>query len=125
MRRLGQTASAMSLYATDHDDTLPPASAWMDGVRPLVRSERVFRCPEEWREKYGGYGYAMNAAMSQKRLSKIAKSTTTPLLFDSIMPARNSASGLETLPKRGRHSGGNNVAYVDGHVARVPAGTKP
>ena len=125
IRRLGESSRAMAMYAADNDDSLPPASAWMDKLQPLVRSGRAFRCPTMRMRGFGAYGYAMNSALSAGKKSAIADPAATPLLFDSTLLAKNAASGIETLPSPGRHNGGNNVAYADGHASRLAAGSKP
>ena len=74
---------------------------------------------------FNAYGYAMNAALSSTKRSAVTDPTATPLLFDSTILTKNAASGIDTLPKPGRHNGGNNVAYTDGHARRVAARPRP
>jgi prepilin-type processing-associated H-X9-DG protein len=107
------------MYAADNDEALPNASSWMDETRSLVRSERSFRCPEAWREGAGAYGYAMNAKLSRVPVGQIDDAGATPLVFDSTLLMRNAGGGTDTVPKKGRHRGGNNVACADGHVEHV------
>ena len=125
MRRIGESSRAMAMYAVDSDDSLPPATAWMDKLQPFVRSGRAFRCPAVRMQGFNAYGYAMNVALSSNKRSAVADPSAKPLLFDSTLLTKNAASGIETLPQSGRHNGGNNVAYADGHMSRFAAGTKP
>ena len=125
IRRLHRSSTAMSMYAADYDGRLPVATAWMDQTVAYVPSDRLFRCPESWREGTDAYGFAMNIALSNEKAAKVADRSKTPMVFDSSILKLNAASGVETLPQRGRHRGGNNVAYVDGHVRRILAGAKP
>lgn len=114
---LRQIGAAMSLYASDNDGYLPEAGRWMDQIE-RYGPERILRCPEARTIRRSAYGYAFNSALGSANLSK-AKGTT-PLVFDSTLLDRNAASGLETLPRPGRHvfAGGpvDNVLLVDGGV---------
>jgi prepilin-type processing-associated H-X9-DG protein len=110
---------AAMLYADAYDGTLPPAERWMTALQdPTQRfaEDDWLHCPEA-----GGanrYGYAMNSDLGGKRLVDLAAKADTPLFYDSTSSDRDARDAVTTLPKPGRHTGKNNVVYVDGHVAQ-------
>lgn len=118
MSRLRECNLACLSYASDHDDRLPPAPAWVDCAQDYARNSLVFVCPDVRMEHPGGYGYAMNFELSAKALKDVPKPSESPLLFDSVLLARNATSGFYGFPDPPRHRG-NNVAYLDGHVERM------
>jgi prepilin-type processing-associated H-X9-DG protein len=120
---LSVLSAAMLAYSEDNDGRLPPSTVWY-GVLPGVGEDRM-ACPLAHEM---GSGYAMSKAMSFGRVKAIPSLAGAPLLFDSQLRGRNAAGDLSSLPSPPRHGTTwplaedpphNNVAYADGHVARV------
>jgi prepilin-type processing-associated H-X9-DG protein len=115
--RLKKLYDAVRFYADSYDDCLPPADRWMtaltDPTQPFAEEE-ILRCPDTGNADQ--YGYAMNAALSGKRLGEIENPSGTPLFYDSSNMKRDAHDSLTSLPKPGRHMGRNNLLYADGQV---------
>lgn len=111
-----QLNTALLMYAADHDGHFPPANGWNGTLRPYYnKNDRVLICPSD---KTGGPSYGMN-----DRIAGIAqRDVTAPgelvSFFDS-KPGRDQSDGPKLLPSPPRHPDGNNVGFVDGHVASV------
>ncbi len=106
-----------SLYANDHDDRLPLAATWMDGLsQKWATWEEALH--DKGSVKSDEYGYAYRTKASGQPTHGIKNPKTYMLIFDSTLLGRNASSGLETLPRPGRHRGSNTIAYLDGHVRR-------
>jgi len=118
LSNMKQCATAVRLYAEDHDDRLPPALSWMDATRQVAQTDYVFACPDLARTNPQSYGYAMNLTVSDVNTALEDQPADTVLLFESVLLARNACSGFYGLPDPPRH-GGNCVAFLDGHVARI------
>jgi prepilin-type processing-associated H-X9-DG protein len=116
---------AMTMYAAANDDTLPPASDWMDTTMPFAHNRRAYRCPGAPGPRRSVRGYAMNKALSSKELASIKDLAGTPVVFDSTATGPNAAGGLDLLPDPARHPKGNSVGYLDGHAEQVRAGKGP
>lgn len=126
-------ASALLTYAADHDDRLPPGSAWMDAIVPSVapdtgvpflrrQENAVFRCPALRRFQHG---YAFNERLSLASRSVVSDPGRTPLTFDSMKLGRNETAWPPDAPPKGRHGGRNNFSFLDGHVASLDPGDRP
>jgi len=106
------------MYASDNDDLLPIANRWVDSLGIYKKQGISMRCPEVRSRNRNDYGYAFNIALSGKSRSK--SDSNAALVFDSTILAKNASSGLDSLPKPGRHTkrGGayDNVLQIDGSV---------
>lgn len=110
---LKQLDIAFQMYIQDYDDRFPLAESWNEALYPYTKNDALLRCPSEEEEKTPSY--AMNGKIHYfQKVSGIGPETTI-LLFDS-RPGWNLAGGIELLPYPARHGGGNNFAYLDGHV---------
>jgi prepilin-type processing-associated H-X9-DG protein len=118
LSNLKQLTLAELIYASDFDDHLPDSQTWMDRLVPYAKNEDLYHCPDVKKTNPHAYGYAMNCELSGKKGSDIAKPEMAPLVFDSVLLARNATSGFYGFPDPPRHDR-NNVAYVDGHVGRI------
>lgn len=111
-----QMSQASLMYAQDYDDKFPNAGNWMDLTQkyttPGSWGGSVYKCPSV----QSGYGYAYNTAMSQLKTEKIENSSETVLIFESTKTVRNANDPVASIPDYGRHSGGNNIGYADGHA---------
>ncbi|MHB8637062.1 MAG: hypothetical protein ACYC96_11395 [Fimbriimonadaceae bacterium] len=128
LSRMQSLAAASLLYATDNDDRLPMASTWMDSLAKYDRGRRDFYSPgvrQPNSRQPRAYGIAFMRSLSGVKLDAVQRPTERVLLFDSTLTERNASSGLETLPKPPRYgsaeTGGNVLAFVDGHVELVTA----
>ena len=110
-----QVAAGLLMYADDYDDALP-RSSWTDEVGRYLPSAHP-QCPSV---PAGRVGYAMEQALRGARVESVGHPEASQLVFDSKALGRNVVGSLELLPDPPRHPGGNNVAYLDLHVARVP-----
>ncbi len=111
---LKQLHAALMLYADSWDGKLPPANSWMTAIRDNVPEDAWLHCPDAG--KPGGFGYAFNMALGGADVSSTKGGATTPLLYDSSDMRQDGADDVVSLPSPGRHTGRNNVLYLDGHV---------
>ncbi len=122
-RETGQTSTCMSnlksislgtmQYAQDYDQRFPPTGHWNAVLLPYYRSSDVLRCPSTPRGSEPGY--AMNKSLGTVPLKTVIAPADTAGIFESI-PGKDQAGGIELLPVPGRHSGGNDIGFADGHV---------
>ncbi len=114
---LAQIYKAVQFYADDWDSKLPPADHWMTAIKDNVKDEQL-HCPAVSHAGESRYGYAMNPALSGKRLNDVPKAqrATTPVFYDSTDLAPDAHAGPESMPKPGRHGGKDNVLFADGVV---------
>lgn len=110
MRHLKLLALAVLMYAQDHDEVLPPAESWRDDLLPYVQSTGVFVCPAN------PWGYAYNSALAMKPLAQIERPADTIALFEVGHTEPNMAADPTKVGWARRHNGGDDAAYVDGHV---------
>jgi len=115
LTHLKQLALATAQYAADYG-TLPPARYWTVALSPYLASPSVFLCPSARQLECG---YAFYQPVGGRQLKSIQQPSTTPLLFDSSRGLRNHADKGESIAFR--HSNGACIAFVDGHVRRLPA----
>jgi prepilin-type processing-associated H-X9-DG protein len=118
LRNLASLGRGLQAYADEHDGTLPPWQSW--GAAALVRAgdPSAFVCPAMPHEP----GYAYNAALSGVAVIVVRRPAHCALLWDA--GAMGSFPGLSPTGQGPRHRGGDNWAFVDGHVAwqaRLPA----
>ena len=121
---LQQLHGAMTIYANDHYSTFPVLASRQsinsgkaslrDTLYPLLRDERVFKCPDD---KLGffdkeGASYEWNALLNNKSKDGPAEdfigASRTPLMYDY--------ENFHIDPGNGY--GGKNVIFCDGHVGR-------
>ncbi len=109
--QLKQLSTALQMYCQDHDERLPPADAWADGLFPYTRRADLLVCPS----RPGlASGYAFRSQFDRHPLSRIPAPEETPLLFESVLGVPNASGGLETYTTP--HRGKGNVVFADGHV---------
>jgi prepilin-type processing-associated H-X9-DG protein len=111
--RVKQLNLALIMYATDHEETLPPADKWCDMVVPyLGKSMATFHCPAEPGD---GCSYSFNAALSNQKLPKPNRASKTVLVFSSADGWNRSAGEDQLAPHR--HEGRMcTVGFADGRV---------
>ena len=135
-----QLALAALMYAGDYDDTLPFTHSfgawWTDALQPYIRNAQILRCPSVARTfpgygwNYQGCGFMPGAAFSPPRIGPIYEGChlsiyLSPGPSETFMLGDNWLGGTEDqryylyqqLDRReGRHNGGDNYAFVDGHA---------
>lgn len=111
---LKQLHAALMLYADSWDGKLPPAETWMTAIRDNVPQDAWLHCPDV--TKQDGYGYAFNKALGGASVTSVKGASTMPLLYDSLGLGQDVTDRLASLPRPGRHTGRNNIIYLDGHV---------
>jgi len=104
---------AMLMFADDHNDTLPQASRWMEDISPYMKETHELKCAND--KSNAKSSFAMNAALSGKKLGEIADPANTVLLYETSAPGDSPSGGAEDVALPGRHNKGNNFAFADGH----------
>ena len=138
---LKQLSLAIIQYAFDHNNHLPDADKWVDEILPYVKDKALFHDPSAPAGEE--YSYAFNRALSGAVLdtpnqpsgvvesvrsgdgSKVAPSASTVMFFESIAGIKNASDTGQSVPKPGRHLGGTDYAFADGHVRWLRDGTAP
>jgi len=126
--------------------TNPGRGPWIKKIAPYVRNDQIFMCPDASRQWWanqvgcGGYGYNYSytsppsaeyanelVGAAWRMLSDIPRPAGL-LMVTEVGPAnlicvcgylgRSTATGNPSNvdPGEGRHNGGSNVCFVDGHV---------
>lgn len=114
---------AMQQYVQDYDGTFPPATRWMDVVKPYFRNdESVFQDPAAPNQKYA---FAFNRALSGKKVTRLRNASEVAAFFSSTTDRRNASDNGESLPRPGRHSGGSIYGFADGHIRWYPDSARP
>lgn len=109
MREMGES---FMTYASDNDDTLPPAKSWVKDINPY--GPKSLKCPADT-DKTHPVSYAMNMNLSGKKLSAIHDRAMTILLYESTSKdATPSGTGMDSVlvgkdtVGQGRH---HTIAY--------------
>ncbi len=124
---LKQLWMGSEMYAQDYSGRLPPAPQWMDATFPYVKDYQVYSCPVVSENqpsqdahspvpKNAHFGYSFNPVYSCRKTGSFTNPAGAPLIYDSTYLFWNAAGPLNTLPNPGRHHGGNNIGFVNGHV---------
>lgn len=118
MANLKSLGVAEGLYVEDYNDRLM-TQAWMDGLIPYSKHEKLFHCPAADQGRLIRYGYSMNTDAIGKAVSEFPDITKAIIVFDSTPNGRNSVSDLASLPEPPRHTK-NLVLFLDGRVHTYP-----
>jgi len=105
-----QLAMAMTMYAQDYENRLPPAERWCDAINPYIRNQAIFKCPADKAK----YSYAMNFNLSKRAIAAIPNPAKTVMLFESTQGRKNATDVGRSWPPKPRHGPGICVAYCDG-----------
>ncbi len=138
---LKQLSLGIIQYAFDNNNHLPDADTWVDEIMPYVKEKALFRDPSTPTGEE--YSYAFNRDLSGAESdtpdpqsfvinsvrspdgSRVAPAASTVLLFESTAGIKNASDTGQSVPKPGRHLGGTDYAFADGHVRWLPDGTTP
>lgn len=120
---LKQLSLAMLMYVQDYDEKYPPKGVWSGGTMPYVKNYMVYLCSKGHLLSPTVYlgtpppptptHYGFNSALPGLTLQKIISPASTIALFETKGPNEGGASDVA---QPGRHQGGNNFGFVDGHV---------
>ena len=114
---LKQIGLAMMQYSRDYDEKLPPRSKWQTVFIPYHSGHQdppqpPLECPSGWY-------YAMNGHLAGKSLGVINSPQSLAFAWDAQTTQRNTMDNGRLWPVPLRHPDGNNVLFMDGHVAAV------
>jgi len=124
MSFIKQSALALIIYRSDHQDTFP-SRRWVDAAEPYSGNSSVFRLggaavpPDE-----NAYFHAFNSRLAGIQLGKVDDPAAAVMTFSSINPRRNAQDPLLTIRPNGLWSNWNLISTVDGTAKRVKAGQK-
>lgn len=122
LSNLKQLSLGILQYNQDNDERMPDAAKWVDEIWPYVKSQAVFHDPSAPADE--PFNYAYNRALSRKTLAQFDAPAQTVMLFESTKGVKNASDTGQSVPVPGRHQGGTDYAFADGHVKWVPDGTK-
>lgn len=130
---LKQLGLAFVMYVQDYDERTPHhcpgglSQYWVTAIQPYVKNTQLYVDPSGG-NVCGGSGinssYGYNFGLTSVSLASIIQPAQTVVLGDSNGSAFLAPPGCAVscrtwtggLPEPGRHSDGNIVAFVDGHV---------
>ncbi len=114
-QNLKQLGTAFLMYLQDWNECLPPADRWATALKPYVKHEAAWHCPEH--RSPGALSYAMNRRLGGKSVKGL-ENWHQVLLFESSACRRNVADEGDSLCAPARHRGGNFYLFADGSIAR-------
>ena len=116
MNHVKQLNLALMMYATDHNDTFPPADSWCDLIKPYTgNSTAVFHCPSQ---PGAECSYRLNSEVANKRLSEVGAPATTVLIFSSA-EGWNLSGRRDAALAHHHGRGALMIGFTDGHVEVV------
>ncbi len=117
-----QLSMSLLMYSQDHNDKFPTGANWNQAIRPYMpKNNSILACPTTG---CPDPAYALSANVSGKKAASFKEPFQAVALFE-CEPGANRAGGPELLPIEPRHSGGENYAFVDGHVKWIRRGSTP
>ena len=133
LSNLRQIGLALVTYPEAHEGRLPDAGNWVDAILPQWKEAReangtlfdptpLFRDPSA--PEGQRWNYAFNRALSGVKLADITDPAKTVMLFESTAGVKNAADTGQSLPRPGRHNGGDYYVFANGHAQWFPDGTK-
>ena len=124
LSNLKQLSLGVIQYSQDHDEKMPDADKWVDELSPYVQNiKTLLRDPSAPAGEE--YSYAFNRTLSHQPRAAFDAPASTVLLFESTAGVKNASDTGQSVPKPGRHLGGTDYAFADGHVKWLPDGTAP
>lgn len=130
---LRQIGLALITYPETHMGRLPDADNWGEAILPQWKNARqdngtlfdpmpLFHDPSA--PEGQRWNYAFNRALSGVKLADIADPAATVMVFESTAGTKNAADTGQSLPRPGRHHGGDYYVFANGHAQWFPDGTK-
>ncbi|WP_038472927.1 hypothetical protein [Fimbriimonas ginsengisoli] len=120
LSRLAKLSNALQLYSADYNDRFPPAETWQEAIDRYAGTNEALRCPGA-----PNFGYGFSRALGAKEMKKVVSPSTSTVIFDSKVLAKNAIGDMADLPSPPRHGRYNAVLYVDGHSGAVDGAGKP
>lgn len=104
LSNIKQLALGALLYAQGHDGRLPVVLRWHESISPLVKNERVLKCPADTTD--ARLSYDINEQVSGLKVDHLPKDAQAEevLFYEGV--------GQLVIE---RHGQGANYAFVDGH----------
>ena len=133
LSNLRQIGLALVMYPKTHGERLPDVDTWTDAILPQWKNARqddgtlfdptpLFHDPAAPEGQH--WNYAFNRALSGVKLADIANPATTVMLFESTAGTKNATDTGQSLPRPGRHHGGDYYVFANGHAQWYADGTK-
>lgn len=119
-----QIALGLAMYMQDNNQFMPPSSIWATSASTYMKTNTnggtgsLFHCPSA---DSTSYGYAMNNGASGVEFTGVPRPEQLVVIFESDSPDVN-ASGSKSDADLTRHSGGSNLAFLDGHTQWFESG---
>jgi len=123
---LHQIGLGIFQYAAAHDQHFPDAAHWMDQIIPYLvpsqitgaarrqRIDALFHDPASPKDQTWSYTY--NRALSGLSLAQIEEPNKIVAVFECRQSVRNNCDSGQFVPQPGRHLGGNDYLFADGHI---------
>ena len=131
LSNLRQIGLALITYPQAHEGRLPDADNWVDAILRQWKARQddslfdpmpLFHDPsapdgQRW-------NYAFNRALSGVKLTGIADPAATVMLFESTSGFKNASDTGQSVPRPGRHKGGDYYIFANGRAKWFPDGAK-
>ena len=104
---------AVQMYGADYDK-FPKADKWVDVLDEYVANRNVFHCPEDKSGARSSYGF--NWGLSGKKGSVVKDPAKRVVIYETAKPGQTPRGGRADVVTPGRHEGGNNYGFADGHA---------
>jgi prepilin-type processing-associated H-X9-DG protein len=115
LSNMKQVSLAMQMYLADNEDGFPPADQWVAALSDYRKNEEVLKCPDD--ESDAACSYAMNAALDGKSMTSIRDPVSVVVFFETANPGDNPVGDVSDVVSDGRHDGGANYGFADGHAS--------
>ncbi|MST94172.1 MAG: DUF4190 domain-containing protein, partial [Pedosphaera sp.] len=118
MNNLKQISLAAHVYASDHQQTFPPAKTWCDALQADLGgavATKIFKCNGDTSSQRCNYGYNL-------KLGGLKEAEVNPqtVMFFEINGGWNVSGGPELLMNTLRHGEIINVVLADSSVRQIP-----
>ncbi len=107
--------TALLMYASDYDGTLPPGPLWMDQITPYVFPLLVnFTCPVLEQNGPGEYGFGLHSQILGETVVSFTDPSVVITVFEVESAAKNEVGTEAQMLQAPRHFGVVTVARLDG-----------
>ena len=112
INNMKQICLGMRMYASDHNESFPPAATWCDAIQQNLGSPKVFQCPADRSGQRCGYAF-------NRKLSGVSATQANPqtVLVFECQGGWNVSGGPPDIQTR--HQRTYTVGFVDGSVMQV------
>jgi hypothetical protein len=107
-----QVCLGMRIYASDHNETFPPAATWCDAIQQNLGSPKVLQCPADRSAQRCSYAF-------NRKLGGVSVNQANPqtVLIFECQGGWNISGGPPDMQTRHRRT--YTVGFVDGSVMQV------